>query len=329
MSLLGRTGLACCVVLALGCGEEITEVVVTADSDLAVPREIDTVRFEVDATAIGGQTATRRIALNEGGQVLPVRLVIVHDGGPLGPVDVTAVGMRRGDDVVSRTARFYFVADRSLVLHLNLLSRCVDERCPEGMTCGEDGCRNVMVDPDPTGNDDAGATTADSGAPRTDAGPPETDAGPPDAGPVCEGTCMCAATCTTDRTRCECTDGCECSYECPAGGDCEQVKCDGEGTVCTVVGLDASDFIDAKCDNGADCTYDLRGVSNVQIKCDHGSTCEVDCIGASNCSVDCRNDSQCIVHCDPTTTNCEIKECNEEDLQVCGNLYACRVAACG
>ena len=332
-----RTLVACLVLTmagALGCGDDVTEVVVTADSDLAVPDEIDLVRFDVDATGIGGQTTTRRIALNEGGTVLPVRLTVVHDEGPLGPVDVTATGMREGSDVVSRTARFHFIRGESLVLHLDLLARCLDESCPEGMTCGEDGCRDVDVDPGELREDDAGmaspdagSSASDAGTPGTDSGPPGTDAGPPDAGPMCPETCMCEATCTTEMATCDCRDACACDFDCPPGADCEKIKCDHDGTTCSIVGENASDILDFKCNNGASCTVNARGVSNFEGTCDHGADCDVDCTGASNCALECKNGARCTLDC-ASTSNCEITGCDEDKLESCGDVLACNVDLC-
>lgn len=202
------------------CTGDITELVVVVDSDLRIPDEIDRVLVVTDATAIGGQLHEREAALaGVGALELPLTLSLVHTGGPLGPVRISAIGRRAGD-VVTRRAEVSFVEGRSIALVLQLTRACVGVICSEGETCANGACRSVVVRPGelvplPSGSD---AGPDDGGRPSgTDAGPEvRRDAGVP------------SCTCTRPNAKTSCSDGacrvigCEDGYD-----DCDTLPENG------------------------------------------------------------------------------------------------------
>lgn len=94
------------VTALLGCSGP-TELVVVTSTDLSAPVEID----EIDLRIAGpdGRTSTRSAPLSGQGAVeLPATVVLRHASGPLGPVQIRAVGRLDGSEVVRRdvVARF-------------------------------------------------------------------------------------------------------------------------------------------------------------------------------------------------------------------------------
>lgn len=137
-----RWALASLVLLA-ACADDPTQLVVVVDTDLGIPTELDAVRVEV-VTPSGERPEPIRQALSAQGD-LPRWVTLVHRGGPLGPIEIEAVGSLAGGDVVRRQASASFVAGQTRTLRLELLRRCVDVTCPLGRTCGGDGCRDPAV----------------------------------------------------------------------------------------------------------------------------------------------------------------------------------------
>lgn len=326
---------AALVLLASGC-EGVTEIVVEVRSDLAVPEELDEIRVEVDGTQVGAGRQQRRIPLTgtgDDGPALPVRVVLVHDGGPLGPLRVIARGVAGGDEVVSQSARTAFRRGRTVILPMALSRSCRDRTCGAEETCVDGRCE--PLEPPAL---DAGLGDADGGpGAGTDAGPAGADAGPdPDAGPTgpdaggCPAGCPCSQVCTGG---CTCDDGCGCELSCPSGEDCESVRCE-HGATCELDARGASNLA-AECRHGATCTVDARGASNVlDVVCREDSVCEVDCGDVSNCVVRCENEARCRVRC-AGASNCRIEGCGDLDDDVdegdghldCGDGWrACRTS---
>ncbi|NIU69764.1 MAG: hypothetical protein GWN73_32035, partial [Actinobacteria bacterium] len=80
-----------------------------------------------------------------GPESLPATVGMVHTTGPLGPVQVTAIGQLRGRDIVGRTASVSFQEGRTLILRIELLRECLDVMCPPMETCAAGGCRSIDV----------------------------------------------------------------------------------------------------------------------------------------------------------------------------------------
>jgi len=129
------------------CSEDsLTEIVVMVDSDLSVPSEIDEVRVDVSGV-VGGPRQSSGSLTGAGASPLPRTVGLVHEGGPLGPVEVRATALRAGTEVLSREARVSFIQGRTVVLRLELLRSCIGVSCPAEQTCAASACRSVVVPP--------------------------------------------------------------------------------------------------------------------------------------------------------------------------------------
>lgn len=140
----GRNALFLAVLL--GCADEVklTQVVITVDSDLSVPAEIDNVTLEVvglvRAMSANADLTTRGF---------PRSLSLVHDGGTYGPLVVAVEGRLGTSVVVERTAEFAFERERTLALLVELASACVGHSCTGTDTCIAGTCTSRAVGPLP------------------------------------------------------------------------------------------------------------------------------------------------------------------------------------
>jgi len=128
------------LLLLAACTTPRTQIMVTTDTDLAIPSEIDGIVFEVTGPEGTMVTATADLT------ALPAFLGVYHDSGPLEPVVVRVVGQLGAVDVVERRAQLAFQPERTVVLSMNLLASCVTTMCGAGQTCTETGCRSSLVD---------------------------------------------------------------------------------------------------------------------------------------------------------------------------------------
>ena len=135
-------GAAILVLLLLGCSDELklTQVVVTVDSNLSVPSALDRVRVDIEGlTHLASAEADLTV------QALPRSVSIVHDGGPFGPVVVTATGFSGASVVLERTAEFSFAKGQTVGLLLELSSACVGRTCTGLDTCIAGVCRSRQL----------------------------------------------------------------------------------------------------------------------------------------------------------------------------------------
>jgi len=278
-----------CIALALavaGCSPApLTELLVVADTDLAVPDALTGVRFVVEGPRGDVQEASVDFAA---GDARPAVLALVHRGGPLGPLTVEVIGERGTQEVLTRTARVDFVSGQVLGLKVVLRAGCVGVACGEGETCGELGCRSIDVEPDelaPWAPADAGVMDAsgcacDDGVACTidvcrDGGcvhVPDPSACGDDGLACTSATCDVQRGCVHEPDDVACDDAIACTAD----------SCDGElGCV--------SEPSDAACHDGVACTVDrcdgeLGCVSTPDdAACDDGVACTVDRCGASGC----------------------------------------------
>ena len=185
-----RLPIAPCVLLlwaqVMGCGDDdLTEIMVVVDTDMRVGVDIDRVR--IDVTGLGAEPQVANAVLAGSGAVsLPVTVGLVHRGGSLGPIEVTASGLLGTETRISRRARVSFQPGKTVVLRMDLLAACVGMTCGAEQTCAPGGCRTVNVAAAELGAWPEGAGRIDASTPLVDAGPMDAgpmDAGPPDAGP--------------------------------------------------------------------------------------------------------------------------------------------------
>lgn len=134
------TSAACAALLAIGCdARPVTEVLVVVHTTYAVPAELDGVR--ITAARAGSTTTTSTGAWSDASQ--PRVLGLVHEGGALGPIEVSVVGMLGATDLVERDASFSFVEGEISRLDLWLVPECATnlracrgtETCDPGPTC--------------------------------------------------------------------------------------------------------------------------------------------------------------------------------------------------
>ncbi len=132
-------GMALFFVALAACTSPRTQIMVTTDTDLAIPAEIDEIAIEV--TGPDGDMGTANANLD----ALPAFVAVYHEGGALEPVTVRVVGRLAGADVIERRAVTAFQSERTVVLPMNLLASCRGASCADGETCAEGGCRSEMV----------------------------------------------------------------------------------------------------------------------------------------------------------------------------------------
>jgi hypothetical protein len=169
---------ALAVALALGCSAEpdaLTQIQVTVDSDLDVPDQLDRVAIEV-----AGMVTDEAASADLREQGLPRRLTLVHEGGRLGPVRVTATGFHGDSQVVERVVETQFESGELVSLAIELQRACLPVSCPAGSSCADGECRSI-ADGSPVGAQDGGDPEPDAGEDggRRDAG---EDGGRQDAG---------------------------------------------------------------------------------------------------------------------------------------------------
>lgn len=171
--------------LAAACSQSadpVTELVVVVDSDLAVPAELD--EISVRATGPDGTAQMASARLGVGMTPLPRALVLNHEAGLLGPLQVRVEGKRGGGSVVTRDAQASFVVGKSLVLPLHLVAACRARRCTGDQTCTEYGCAERDLDSDALdewSGEKPRLGPVDAGPPEDASEPPAADAGTRDA----------------------------------------------------------------------------------------------------------------------------------------------------
>jgi hypothetical protein len=151
--------------------------VVTVDSDLAVPAEIDRLRIEVTGN---GSAPVAEADLTR--DPLPRTLGLVHGGGPLGPITLKISGLLGARTVVERELSTSFVKNTTSLISVELESACKNVFCDDGTTCLEGVCRGIpVVDPDedePDAGMEPGPEDGDAGS--------DGGSGDPGGEPTCQ-----------------------------------------------------------------------------------------------------------------------------------------------
>jgi len=298
-----RMGLSASLVVAVamsGCGDDPrTEVLVVSDTDFAAPGEVDEIRFVI--VAPDGDTRSAVADLSSGGP-LPAVLGLVHEGGSLGPFEVSAEARLGSAALVRRTARFSLQQGRTLMLSLPLLRSCQGAMCATDQTCAPGGCRSVDVAP---------AELVEWTGP-----PSRFDASvPPDAGPLPDGA-MGDSGCTSQE---QCNDLVACTVDtcdmgrctnrpdnslCMAGDTCNPATGCG-GRPCD----DNPDCDDGSFCNGTETCVSSACIAGLEPSCSDGVACTTDrCDDTSDACVNQPDDAACddgvactTNRCDPTT----------------------------
>jgi len=149
---LGRSSLLF-VMLWLGAcsssGSSATQIVVTVDSDLTVPAELDRVTIDVSDRATAPEASADLTS-----QKLPRTISLVHDQGPLGPFTIKATGFLGAKRVIEKEVMTSFVEGKTVELALDLDRSCRAVFCETGRTCVAGSCQDI---PTVRPGDDAGA----------------------------------------------------------------------------------------------------------------------------------------------------------------------------
>jgi hypothetical protein len=303
---------AACLLFTAGCHTPLTEIVIQTNTDLRVPSDLDEVRFEIDGRPIGARDVVVRSATLSGPSAseLPIVLGLLHEGdAPFGPIEVRAIGLRQGAEVVRNATTTYFVRERSVLLPLDLWAACADVVCPSNEVCSSNGAC-IDVDAGVDAGIDSGSVDAgmDSGTP---------DAGPPDAGPYCLPTDECF-------DGCGCGGGCSCDLKCSSGDTCYGSFCSDPGTTCKYKG-DGAAYFDFSCLNGAYCVTDVRNHAVVGNFVCNASECWTRCKDSNYCPIHCDNAASCVLVCE-AATNCGFATCYAGIVDCGGGVFTCNHA---
>jgi hypothetical protein len=139
--------------LLLGCSakeEPLTQLVLVVDSDLP------TLQLEyVELVVVGrdGQPMEPFPSSIDEESDMPLRLGVVHTGGDLGPVEVTARGRLRDKGLVAtRTHKVYFEKGKTRAVPLHLMAACFVPGDRETFVRASDPCADSSAGPQCAGN---------------------------------------------------------------------------------------------------------------------------------------------------------------------------------
>lgn len=213
------------------CAQPLTQLVVIVDTDYAVPGELDGVVLTVDGPVMPEEPVEVPLA----SITLPISLGLVHRGGPLGPITVTASGALAGAERVRRTARTSFLVGESRVLRIDLARACDGPACVGSeTTCVGGSCVGMDVEPASLPVFDGTVDRSDAGASvdvPVDAcmvsGPESCNGRDEDCdGAVDEGVCTCDPPCMLDHAVARCVAGTRCEISsCETGfANCDMMQ---------------------------------------------------------------------------------------------------------
>lgn len=241
-----------------------TGLVVSVDTDLAIGADIDEIVISV---ARDGETTPKdkRATLGApGSPALPLSLG-VETGPDIGVVVITARGLLRGQEVVTRTARVSAVDGEERLVALDLCGACRGSKCATPSTCLSDG---TCVD-----STESGVVYDDGALPR------QTCGSPPVGRPAVDGSSPDGMSSSTDGGGGDgggdgsplVDAGPDACAKCPAGTVCATGYCmlvDPAGTDCgngvdvslgaTIRGRTSGAAINAACNTSGSYMYTLR-----------------------------------------------------------------------
>ncbi len=167
-----RSILALAALLALSCADKTAIVVVVTSDELAVPDDVDGLRFQV--VSENDRTLDETYALD---RTWPHSLSILPASGELSRVTITVTGLRDGSPRVRRVVRTAFDRGATRRITLELESACVGVPCGADFDCVGGVCVGQDLEDGGVGVDAGLDGGADAGR---DAG--GEDGGPSDAG---------------------------------------------------------------------------------------------------------------------------------------------------
>jgi hypothetical protein len=203
-------------VLALGCGDDRTAIVLEAMNESSEP--LDEVVFRVSGPGLDDAREATAPVSGPDARSFPLTLVLVDSSdGMSGPYQVAIEGRHQGQ-AVAQAVR-------------------TDGKTPVAFSPGKVVHYRFALRPL--------ASTASTPPPTMP--PPEM---PPPMPSPDAGACAMADTCTHDHP-CACPAGCACRFTCSAGDHC-MVRCEGAGATCEVDVMGA-EMASVDCAGGAAC----------------------------------------------------------------------------
>lgn len=326
------------VLLAMGCTEESSEIVVLVDTDYQIGTDMTDLRIEVlDPSRNEAYSNTLRIEEDVAAGDLqttyriPLSFVVEAAGGDpsrLVTISVTGVvnaGTPNERLLASRTARTTFVRGERRLLAI-FLSKLCEKDCGEGLTCipeGDEGrCVSIDIDPNDLPKVDPGD---ELDASLTDAGGDAAIDGGTDDGGIDASAADCTGSCGPQCEQLECGDAmspcvctaCGCDMVCAAGDCLAECKAGGTTPSACVVDARAATSINASCKGGSDCLIVLGTGDITSVECKGAeTTCSIDCSRRTSCTPFCREGAACELTCgDGAGANCYFEGCT--DAQVC------------
>ena len=147
-----RAALIVALCLCACSADKKTQIVISVNTDLAIPGELDEVGFRAryrDAPDYAVDI-TWNVDRNRPDAIeLPARIAVSRGVTELSRVvEYEVIALLAGKAVVSRRAALPFARDRQLLLRMNLIRRCVPVRCQPDESCGEGGCEKVDKRPE-------------------------------------------------------------------------------------------------------------------------------------------------------------------------------------
>jgi hypothetical protein len=182
------------VLAACQAGSDSTKILLTVESDLSVPNDIDTIRMDLtsDGSAV---TPSPSFPLTSPAS-LPVRLAVVPAHAKGASFTAVAVALKNGQVVVTRTVTSKFIPNEVGTIQIFLGRDCIGVQCAGNLTCqhrecvdswtpanpGSDGgAADAKPGKDLTGASDTGDAAAADAVGASDSGPGRETAAPRDA----------------------------------------------------------------------------------------------------------------------------------------------------
>ena len=143
-----RRKLALALLLAAGCSQKRTEVMIGVATDLAAPDQLDSVKMEIyrDNVLIFDIPPWDIPGRRGGEYVLPASFGVFSDDGSQPRIEVQVHGIKDNQNIINRRAIFSLIAEQTLFMRMALVLRCGGLDCPTGQTCIEGDCRPEEVD---------------------------------------------------------------------------------------------------------------------------------------------------------------------------------------
>jgi hypothetical protein len=209
-------GIALAALALAGCSETKARTQLMLVADTNIPN-LNAIQFEVSDE--GRSESAEATTLDAG----PATLAVVPTGDELGPLRVTAYGVRRNVRIVERSAVVSFVPHQTRVVELHLLASCIVNDCGSGQTCTENDCQPEELSDDdlPSWSGEAPRLDTGTGAAGEAGADAATDAGSgTDAGRVNCGADAASVDLETDINHCG-----SCANVCKAGARNTQPVC--------------------------------------------------------------------------------------------------------